>query len=196
VTGADRRRVRAAALLALVVTGAHAGSPAEDPRLAQSRELVARFQGELSGRLKEALAAGGPVHAIDVCSRDAPAIAARLSAESGATVGRITAAARNPANAAGGGELKTLEAFGRALAEGEVEAPWKFEVASDGSATFTKAIVTQPACLACHGGTLAPDVASAVARRYPADEATGFAAGDLRGAFVVRWPAAEPERAP
>jgi hypothetical protein len=185
-----------AVLLGLAIASAQAEPPAEDPRLAQSRELVARFQGDLSGRLKEAMAAGGPVHAIDVCSRDAPAIAARLSAESGAAVGRVAAAARNPANAADAGERATLEEFRRAIADGADEAPSAYVVATDGSSTFMKAIVTQPQCLACHGAVLAPEVASAVGRRYPEDQATGFAAGDLRGAFVVRWPADGAERAP
>lgn len=196
MNGASRMRASGAVLLGLAIASAHAEAPAEDPRLAQSRELVARFHGELSGRLKEAMAAGGPVHAIDVCSEDAPAIAARLSAESGAAVGRVAIAARNPANAADAGERATLEEFRRALADGTSEAPSAYDVAADGSSTFMKAIVTQPQCLVCHGAVLAPEVASAVGRRYPADQATGVAAGDLRGAFVVRWPAPGGERAP
>jgi hypothetical protein len=196
VNGASRRQASAAVLLGLVIANAHAGAPPEDPRLAQSRELVARFHADLSGRLKEAMAAGGPVHAIDVCSREAPEIAARLSAESGAVVGRVAAAARNPANAADAGERATLEELRRALANGTGEAPSAYVVAEDGSSVFMKAIVTQPQCLVCHGAVLAPEVASAVGRRYPTDQATGFAAGDLRGAFVVRWPAAGAERAP
>lgn len=195
MNGASRMRVPGALLLALSIASAHAESPG-DPRLAQSRELVTRFHGELSGRLKEAMAAGGPVHAIDVCSRDAPEIAARLSAESGAAVGRVAAAARNPANAADAVERATLDEFRRAMAGGAVEAPFAYAVAADGSSMFMQAIVTQPQCLACHGAALAPEVATAVGRRYPADQATGFAAGDLRGAFVVRWPAAGEERAP
>jgi hypothetical protein len=29
----------------------------------------------------------------------------------------------------------------------------------------------------------------AIQQRYPDDQATGFIVGDLRGAFVVSWPA-------
>jgi hypothetical protein len=48
-------------------------------------------------------------------------------------------------------------------------------------------------CLACHGQTLAPGVAEVLAREYPRDAATGFSAGQLRGAFYVVWhePAAQ-----
>jgi hypothetical protein len=69
-------------------------------------------------------------------------------------------------------------------------------MSDDGGATYMQAIVTQPLCVACHGTALAPDVASALARLYPSDRATGFAVGDLRGAFVVRWPASHAGPAP
>jgi hypothetical protein len=196
VSGVRRFAAIGASLLAAAAGVVWAEPAPGDPRFAKSQEIVARFHGELSGRLKEAMGSGGPVHAIDVCSRDAPAIAARLSAESGADVGRVAAAVRNPANAADTEERETLEKFRREIAAGAAETPVAFDVAADGSATFMKAIVTQPACLACHGAALAPEVASAVARQYPEDRATGFAAGDLRGAFVVRWPADRAERAP
>jgi hypothetical protein len=40
-------------------------------------------------------------------------------------------------------------------------------------------------CVACHGPkeTIAPAVRDVLAAKYPADEATGYSAGDLRGAF-------------
>jgi hypothetical protein len=53
---------------------------------------------------------------------------------------------------------------------------------------YLRAIVMQPACLACHGATLAPELATAIAREYPQDAATGFEPGQLRGAVTVRWP--------
>jgi len=49
--------------------------------------------------------------------------------------------------------------------------------------------VLQPLCATCHGMTLAPPVAEAVAARYPEDDATGFGVGELRGAFLIDWPA-------
>ncbi len=48
-----------------------------------------------------------------------------------------------------------------------------------------KAIPTGPLCLACHGETLAAPVAEKIGELYPADKATGFREGDIRGAFVV-----------
>jgi hypothetical protein len=160
----------------------------DDPRLAQSREIAARFQKELSGKLMSAMSAGGPVLAITVCNKDAPAIAARLSAETGAQVGRIALKVRNPPNAPDAGERAALEDFERSVKAGVKETPEHFDAASDGSARYLKAILMQPPCLACHGSTLAPEVKATVAKHYPADQATGFAVGDLRGAFVIDWP--------
>lgn len=54
-----------------------------------------------------------------------------------------------------------------------------------------RAIVMQPQCLRCHGATLAPEVSGSIRKNYPADEATGFEPGQLRGAVVVRWPAGD-----
>lgn len=162
---------------------------AEDARHAQSVEVVERFQETLGQRLKQVLTAGGPVAAIAVCQREAPAIAARLSAETGAQVGRTALRVRNPANQPDAYAHAVLERFDRAIRAG-VERPLEsFEVMRDGQARYLKAIVTQPICLTCHGATIEPQVEQALARHYPDDRARGYAAGDLRGAFVVYWPA-------
>ena len=59
---------------------------------------------------------------------------------------------------------------------------------------YMRAIPTFEPCLACHGSDLAPDVAAAIDRVYPQDEAIGFAVGDLRGAMSL-WRPYRPERA-
>ncbi|MEQ1438536.1 DUF3365 domain-containing protein [Fontimonas sp. SYSU GA230001] len=178
-------------LWAAAVATPLAAADIPDPRLDWSRALADRFQSELKTRLTEAMAAGGPVRAIEVCKADAPAIAARLSAESGAGVGRTALRLRNPANAPDAAERAVLEEFA-AQRQHAADAPAQedFARAADGSARYMRVIVTQPPCLACHGATLADAVRSALAQQYPQDQATGFAVGDLRGAFVIRWPAA------
>lgn len=51
-------------------------------------------------------------------------------------------------------------------------------------------MVEQSMCAACHGPAdgIAPSVKTAIATRYPADRATGFKDGDLRGWFWVELP--------
>lgn len=183
--------------LALVGALSAASSPlmavaVEDPRLAASRAAAGELQQRLGGELRAAIAAGGPVAAIEICQTRAPAIAAELSKQLQADVGRTALRIRNPANAPDHWQQQALQEFSRQLHSGmAATAVERFEVSADGSARYARAIVTDGPCLACHGAVLAPPVSAALAQRYPQDSATGFAAGELRGAFVVDWPAAK-----
>lgn len=56
---------------------------------------------------------------------------------------------------------------------------------------FMQAIPTFDSCLICHGAALDPAVDRAVRELYPEDEATGYAVGDIRGAFVLYKPLPE-----
>ena len=40
-------------------------------------------------------------------------------------------------------------------------------------------------CLTCHGTDIKADVRAELTRYYPADKATGFRLGELRGAFSL-----------
>lgn len=174
-----------AAAAALLLAGA---VDAADERLARSRTIVAGFQQALQSELQAALA-GGPVRAIDVCREVAPAIADRASAESGADVGRTALRVRNPDNAPDADAIRVLERFRTEVAAGA--APEHYRVHEDGSARYMRAIVLNPPCAICHGTRLAPSVVEALAEHYPEDRATGFEVGELRGAFVIDWPAEE-----
>jgi hypothetical protein len=159
----------------------------------KSRELSMQLGKELKGELSAAVEKGGPVAAIDVCHTRAPAIAARLSAESGARVGRTALKVRNAANAPDDVQRAVLEQFASDMAAGRVEGPLEaaFEIKREGGIErhYLRAIPTEALCLTCHGETLAPELAAAIARDYPDDQATGFKLGELRGAFRVVWPA-------
>ena len=185
----SRSRVTSSALvLVLCVLAVPQAEAQDDPRLTRSRELAAQLQQALGGRLLAAIESGGPVEAIEVCTVEASPIAGRLSEQSGARVGRTALRLRNPLNAPDAGARTVLEAFQRDLAAGSATPPEYFQAGPDGSARYMSPIVTQPLCLACHGAEIAPEVAAAIAEHYPADQATGFALGDLRGAFIIDWP--------
>ena len=159
----------------------------------KSRALSMQLGTELKAELGAAIQKGGPVAAIDVCHTRAPAIAARLSAESGARVGRTALKLRNPANAPDDLQRAVLEQFAGDLASGKIEGPLEaaFEIKRAGGIErhYMRAIPTEALCLTCHGETVAPELAAAIARDYPGDQATGFKQGELRGAFSVVWPA-------
>jgi hypothetical protein len=161
--------------------------------VAESRAMAQALGSELKAELGKAMEEGGPVSAIGVCKSRAPEIAARLSKESGADVRRTALRVRNPANAPDPLEKLLLEQFRVELANGGVVLPLQaaFEINRGGMVErrFMQALPMDGVCLACHGSTLDPTVAAAIARESPEDHATGFAPGELRGAISIIWPA-------
>ena len=56
---------------------------------------------------------------------------------------------------------------------------------------WMRPIRLMPTCVQCHGAVdqdIQPATLQVIRARYPSDAATGFAAGDLRGAISVRAP--------
>ena len=191
-------RVAAATILAaacLMGAGAAAAGPAERPseaRVKEARQLAKRFFGALKSELQTALADGGPVHAIGVCSRVAPGIAGELSTHSGWAVGRTALKVRNPRNSPSVRERAVLMDFKRRVeAGGPMKTMESAAVIQEGGRSYLhymKAIPTKGVCLTCHGETLSPALEKAIDAEYPADAATGFERGDLRGAFTFVKP--------
>jgi hypothetical protein len=164
-------------------SGAGSGEPAPE-RVAKGQQAVGALKKQLVAALTEAIKSSGAPAAIAVCSGVAPGIAQSLSA-GGVTVGRATRKPRNPANAAAGWRADALAHFEARVAAGQPlgGATWASRL-PDGTTAYAEPLVIQELCLACHGARLAPEVAAALAERYPADQATGYAVGDLRG---VAW---------
>lgn len=161
--------------------------------LTACRTAVDRLGQTLRGALQEAIAANGALGALEVCNVEALPLTKTISTEEGLIIGRTGLRFRNPANAPDEWEQARLAEFATRKAAGEdLGAMEVWEVIDDnaGHRTFRylKAISTAPMCLQCHGPELATDVAAAVKKLYPDDAATGFAVGDLRGAFTVSKP--------
>jgi uncharacterized protein DUF3365 len=185
------RSVIAVSALPLLVGTAAAQSDLPE-RMEKARAAASDFGARLLAELQKAMASGGPVNAIGVCNTIAPEIAAEKSAAAHMSVGRTSLKLRQPKNAPDGWELQQLQQFEARKAAGEN--PAAIEVGEftekDGKPVFRymKAIPTAPLCLNCHGAQLAPEVAARLHTLYPEDRATGFAAGDLRGAFTIAAP--------
>ena len=157
----------------------------DDVQEVRGAKLLLPFKSEL----KQALLAGmqeGPVHAISVCKDQAPIIAATLSVD-GIEIGRTSHRLRNPANVAPGWVDDVLQAY---LREGADRTPTTVSLPDDREG-YVEPIVLQPLCVACHGASLAPDVAAQISEAYPEDAATGFEVGDLRGVYWVEYSAPE-----
>jgi hypothetical protein len=156
-------------------------APTAAARLVRAEQAAQALQGQLKTALTGAIAQGGPVAAIDVCATMAPSIAKALSVD-GVTVGRTALRLRNPASVTPAWLGQTMEGWAKAPA---AERQPTHRTLEDGRFVYAAPITTQPVCLTCHGAAVADDVKAAIAARYPKDEATGFAEGDLRGAVWV-----------
>ena len=148
--------------------------------------IVKKFGGTLKPELGKALKSGGPVHAIEVCSVQAPAIAKKLSAETGWNVKRVSLKQRNSETATPDQwEKKVLQQFDARQAKGESAKKMAYAEIVDGQFRFMKAQGVEPVCLTCHAAQISPDVEAALKAKYPDDKARGYSLGMIRGAFSL-----------
>jgi len=184
-----------ATLLLLTAAASYESFAGEIDWVARSRVLADRLTTELKTELTAALQQGGPEQAIDVCRQRAPEIAARLSRESGAEVGRTALRVRNQANRPDELEQAMLHKLAEKLRPDTTGAPpealLEVRTAQGVERIYLRAIPMQPPCFVCHGKALSPALADAIRADYPDDQATGFDVGELRGAVTVRWPSGD-----
>ncbi len=192
VCRAIRNAVRFAVLVCFGMT-MNVASGEEDPLLLESRDLTKAFASRLTGELTAAIEKGGPVLAIEVCKERAPQIASELSRKSGAKVSRTSARYRNPTNAPEPWQQEVLEHFAQEMSSAGSTQPLEYFVrGSDGEPTrYARAIPTGGVCLLCHGSNVSDDLLKVLGAEYPFDQALGYEAGALRGAFSVSWPSEE-----
>lgn len=155
------------------------------------RAATKKLGGELKSALMGAMGQDGPAAAMNVCHDEAHIIAQRICEEDGLEVGRTSRKFRNPSNAPDEWEEAGLETFAARITAGEKPQDlelWATVIDADGGTTFRylKAIPTGPLCLTCHGDEPTQDIAKMLAKLYPEDQALGFSAGDMRGAFTVQ----------
>ncbi len=178
-------------LMAGLATSATAAELAD---ISVEAELLAnRYQSELQSKLQAAISNGGPVNAITVCRDEAPAIASRLSRESGWQIKRVGTRVRNPASGAPDEwEQRQLADLQRRLAAGSpasaLTALATVDEPQGRAVRYFRPIMTAPLCLTCHGAADAQpaELRAALQRNYPHDTATGYSVGELRGALSLR----------
>jgi hypothetical protein len=182
------RRKRIAWLLSscLLAGNAFAAEATSEPA-ARAAAALGPFKANLMQALQAGLAES-PTSAVQVCRIEAPAIAAD-AAGPGMRIGRSSHRVRNPGNAPEPWMREIIHAY---LADPADRAP-RTVTLEGGRIGYAEPILTQPLCTVCHGTTIAPEVRATIAELYPADEATGFEAGDLRGIF---WVTLDPAAAP
>lgn len=181
-------RVSAGLYLVLSAHALQAGSV--DSLDAGAKAAIKALGGALQAEIKGAMKQAGSVGAIEICNTQAMPITGRVSTEQGMAISRTALRIRNPANQADSWELGVLQQFQTRQAQGEslMGMSYSAVVEQQGQQVYRmmQAIPTQKACLTCHGNDIAPELAQKLTALYPLDKATGFAVGDLRGAFSVR----------
>jgi len=181
--------------LSILTLSCYAGQQNDSDTAAEithAKATIKQFAGALQTELKTAMQAGGPVAAIGVCKTQAMPVTAKVAAEHGMQLSRVSLKNRNPANAPNEWQAAVLQDFDRQRAAGKdiTKLAWSETVNTDSGREFRfmKAIPTGELCLKCHGSQLAPEVSQVLADLYPEDRATGYSVGDIRGAFVVTKP--------
>lgn len=165
----------------------------QEAHQARAREVGAAAAGQLAstliGHLTAAVDSAGPAGAIDLCSTEALSLTAQAVASlDGVEIKRTTTRARNPANSPDSLEAEALAWFESQLAStGTLPAEW-VQAEGQEALRYYRPLVINELCVNCHGPAkgLSPEVAAALAERYPQDQATGYAAGDFRGLIRVR----------
>ncbi len=180
-------------LVALFVLAntAHAESDLYVDYTEESRKIAQEFMQKLAGTLKQQLESSGTESAIKVCKEVAPALAAQYSTNE-RLVKRVSLKPRNqslgtPTDV----ERDALESFDEKQRAGDtsmMELGTVYEDAGGSWFHYMRAIPTQPQCLQCHGSSeqIAPNVRALLSAEYPADRATGYSAGDIRGAISIK----------
>jgi len=183
------KRYLAAALITAIPLSAMAADADTQARVDKAKAAIQDFAGTLKGELEKAMKEGGPLNAINVCNKTAPALTDMKSQEHGLKLSRVSLKNRNTGNAPDAWEQGVLAKFEERKAAGEdVQAMAYSEVVEmDGRKQFRfmKAIPTGEVCLKCHGEAIDEKVAAKLDELYPDDKARGFKLGDIRGAFSV-----------
>lgn len=169
-------------------TAMQASAEVSAEQRARGAALIGELKKSLLGAVTAAMGQGVPA-AIATCHTEAPALTEKVSRE-GAVVGRATRKPRNPKNDATGWQAEALAHFEKLHADKTPLVGQSYaRVLEGGTIAYAEPLVIQEICLVCHGQTLAPEVATALAEKYPSDRATGYALGDLRGVAWVELPA-------
>lgn len=156
--------------------------------LAKAEGAAKELGKALRTRLTAVLEKQGPIAAVQVCADEAPVIRAEIEAKTGVRVGRASLRTRGPTNVAPPSWVGAL-----LVSAGDRTAPPPpYRAIEAWEARVALPIAVEAPCLICHGSeaTIPPDVARALAARYPFERARGYEVGQLRG-FL--WAAAPVE---
>lgn len=159
--------------------------------LHEGDSLTTIAQRILVSNVMQAIQAKGFAGAVSFCNERAIPLTDSIAATVQAGITRLSDKNRNPANA--------IQTPGDSLAWQKLKAIITDTFAvkkhlvmkdTDDNMYYYKAItIAMPACLNCHGSKeadISSDVLAVIDQKYPADKATGYKKGELRGMWKVK----------
>lgn len=144
-------------------------------------------QQTLIKNLLGAIQKGGTDYAVEFCNEKAMPLTDSLSTKYRVEIQRISAKNRNPKNVASLLDKKMLALFESTsvplLKDTLIDAP-------KGYVYYKPIKIGMPTCLQCHGKPkldINETTAATIRKKYRFDKATGYAMGDLRGAWKLTF---------
>lgn len=151
------------------------------------KQALSAAASALQSNLKKAISEKGVAGAIGFCNLNASGIVKPIEDSLGVTITRVTDKTRNPADSLKKSDLEIWEAY-------TYSAPDSPQLMEQDEQTYvmTQAIkIPSGLCLNCHGtvGEIITEENYALIKElYPADSATGYHVGDLRGMWKIVIP--------
>jgi hypothetical protein len=155
----------------------------------QGRQYALKAKSALGSNLINAINAGGPESAVSFCNVRAEFLTDSTATAQNVGIRRVSDRPRNPANAADSFQGVQIGAL-RADLKGGIPNPYRLHEEEDMITGFYP-ILTNDMCLKCHGDkgkTINQATLSVLEELYPQDQATGYAANQLRGIWGVEIP--------
>ncbi len=181
--------MRLASTLTTLAALAALGFAQEPTPRQRATEAVRDLAAVLQQLLGEEMKRGGLAGAAKSCAETAQTVTEEFAKERELDLRRISLKYRNQKDQPDDYEAARLKEWEAQLKAGKPLAESAQTVTENGRKylRFMKPILVQGVCLACHGprDKISPDVLEVLDARYPRDKATGYQAGDLRGAFTA-----------
>lgn len=185
-----------------------------DPEAAEHTEIrqlgeraINRLAATLGNEVAVATSKGGAANAVEFCHLKALPLTGEILTGMPRITGvkRTSLKLRNPANAPDAAEQLALKRVERDLERGVLPKVLMQEVDLPGGKSewrVYRPIGVAPQCVMCHGApeSMPTELQKSLKTRYPADEATGYSAGQWRGLIRVSvgdaLPPPPPAKAP
>ncbi len=158
---------------------------AELTALEKGQELALKTKSVLGKNLMGAIQKGGPTHALEFCNTRAIHLTDSMSQELDYKIKRVSDQPRNPDNRANEAEMAYISQAKVLLQKGE-QVKGMIDSTRQPIVAYYP-IMTNDLCMNCHAPReeMKAELVAALDHKYPEDEATGYATGELRGIWVV-----------